>query len=204
MKLWLATTNNSKIREIRALLEPMKIEVHTCSELDFYSAPNETGKTFEENARLKAKSLHSVVPKEWVLAEDSGLEVEGLGNLPGVHSARYAGPKASDAENIMKLIKMMGLKAANNRKAHFTCTMVLISPQNQESIFSGRLNGEITKGMRGTQGFGYDPVFQPEGETKTLAEMDLAQKNRISHRAKAINQLKEFFNNFIDQSPQIE
>ena len=200
MKLWLATTNNSKIREIRSLLEPMKIEIHTCGELSYYSAPNEIGKTFEENARLKAKSLHAVVPQSWVLAEDSGLEAEGLGNLPGVHSARYAGPKASDAENTSKLIKMVGLKAADNRKARFACCMVLLSPENKETIFSGSLLGEITKGMRGTQGFGYDSVFQPLGESKTLGEMDLAQKNRISHRAKAIEGLKEFFKNFIEQS----
>ncbi len=200
MKLWLATTNNSKIREIKSLLEPMKIEIHTCAELSYYSPPNETGKTFEENARLKAKSLRSVVPQDWVLAEDSGLEVEALGNLPGVHSARYAGPKASDAENTSKLIKMINLKTTDNRKARFACCMVLLSPAGQESIFAGSLMGEITKGMRGTQGFGYDSVFQPQGETKTMGEMDLAQKNRISHRAKAISMLKEFFNNFIEQT----
>ncbi|MDZ4661749.1 MAG: RdgB/HAM1 family non-canonical purine NTP pyrophosphatase [Pseudomonadota bacterium] len=200
MKLWLATTNNSKIREIKSLLEHLKIEIHTCGELSYYSAPNEIGKTFEENARIKAKSLHSVVPQDWVLAEDSGLEVECLGNLPGVHSARYAGPKASDAENTSKLIKMISLKLAENRKARFACCMILLSPTSKESVFMGHLSGEITKALRGTQGFGYDQVFQPLGETKTMAEMDLAQKNRISHRAKAISELKEFFKNFIEQS----
>ncbi len=204
MKLWLATSNTSKVREISTILESQKISVHPASELGYYSAPQETGKTFEENARIKARSLHAVLPKDWVLADDSGLEVEGLGNLPGVHSARYAGPKASDPENTAKLLKMMSLRSVPNRKARFRCTMILLGPSGTEKVFQGELAGEITKGMRGTSGFGYDPVFQPLNETRTLAEMSLAEKNRISHRAQALVQLAEFFKNSVELSSVTE
>ncbi len=194
-KLWLATTNSGKIREIQQILAEAGIEIHTSSELSFYAAPPENGKTFAENAKIKAKSLHSVVPSDWVLADDSGLEVEGLNNLPGIHSARYAGEKARDAENTAKLLKMMTLRSAANRNAKFRCVMILRGPGGQETTFEGELAGEITKGMRGTNGFGYDPVFQPTGEQRTLAEMTPADKNRISHRAMALKKVREFFKN---------
>ncbi len=201
MKLWLATTNSGKIREISQILENSGIEIHTPSELSFYAAPPENGKTFEENARIKAKSLHSVVPNDWVLADDSGLEVEGLNNLPGIHSARYAGEKARDSENTAKLLKMLSLKSPTNRKAKFRCVLVLRGPGGKESVFSGELAGEITKAMRGTSGFGYDPVFQPTGEQRTLAEMTAADKNRISHRADALKKVREFFKNSVELAP---
>ncbi|OQW46856.1 MAG: hypothetical protein A4S09_02815 [Proteobacteria bacterium SG_bin7] len=194
-KLWLATTNSGKIREIQQILSETGVEIHTPSELSFYAAPPENGKTFEENAKIKAKSLHSIVPDDWVLADDSGLEVEGLNNLPGIHSARYAGEKAQDAENTAKLLKMMSLRSATNRKAKFRCVMILRGPGGKEATFDGELIGEITKAMRGTSGFGYDPVFQPTGEQRTLAEMTPADKNRISHRAIALKKVREFFEN---------
>jgi XTP/dITP diphosphohydrolase len=197
-KLWLATSNSGKIREIQQILEGAGIEIHTPNELSFYATPPESGKTFEENAKIKAKSLHSVVPNDWVLADDSGLEVEGLGGLPGIHSARYAGEKARDFENTSKLLKMMALKSATNRQAKFRCVMVLRGPGGKEMVFEGELAGEITKGMRGTGGFGYDPVFQPTGEQRTLAEMTAADKNRISHRYIALKKVREFFKNSIE------
>lgn len=198
-KLWLATTNSGKIREISALLDNLGLEIHTMGELDFYSPPPENGKTFEENARIKAKSLHSVQQNDWILADDSGLEVEGLGNLPGIHSARYAGPNARDAENNAKLLKMLSLRSAHNRKAKFRCIVILRGPNGLEKVFEGQLAGEITKGLKGTNGFGYDPIFQPENEQRTLAEMNAADKNRISHRAIAIKKVAEFFKNSVDQ-----
>lgn len=200
MKLWLATSNPGKIREITHLLKDPSFEIHSAGELSFYSSPPESGKTFEENAKIKAKSLAAVLPNDWILAEDSGLEVESMGNLPGVHSARYAGPKARDAENWGKLLKMMNLKAVANRKAQFRCVMILKGPGNIEKVFEGKLPGEITKAARGTNGFGYDPIFQPQNQQKTLAEMELAEKNRISHRAEAISKLAEYLKNSVEQS----
>ncbi len=201
MKLWLATTNSGKIREISQLLENSGLEIHTPNELSFFAAPPENGKTFEENARIKAKALHAVVPNDWVLADDSGLEVEGLNNLPGIHSARYAGDKARDSENTAKLLKMMSLKSPTHRKAKFRCVVVLRGPGGKESVFDGELTGEITKSLRGTGGFGYDSAFQPTGEQRTLAEMTAADKNRLSHRAIAIKKVREFFKNSIELAP---
>lgn len=189
MELWVATSNEGKLREIRSLLMEKNIEVHAQGELDYFSPPPETGTTFEANARLKAKALKAVKPDCWVMGEDSGLEVEGLSKMPGIHSARYAGPKASAAENNAKLLKMLDLRSFNQRAAKFICVMVVYDPAGKEHVFSGTLPGEIAKKAQGTTGFGYDPIFIPEGETKTLAELGAALKNKISHRSQALRQL---------------
>ena len=127
-----------------------------------------------------------------MLADDSGLEVEGLGGLPGIHSARYAGQHAKDMENCLKVLKMLHLKAATNRAARFICTVVLLSPTGEESVFEGTLEGTIAKEMKGRDGFGYDPIFIPKDDTKTLAELGLAVKNRLSHRALAAKKVADF------------
>ncbi len=192
MELWLATGNPGKVNEIEKLLGDLDLEVHTQKELSFFSQPPEEGDSFEANARIKAKALHAMKSDCWVLADDSGLVVEGLGGLPGIHSARYAGPKAQPSENNAKLLKMMQLRSVANRKAHFHCTLVAISPTGEEKVFSGELQGEIAKSARGTGGFGYDPVFIPEGEEKTLGELPASHKNQISHRSKALKAFVEF------------
>lgn len=186
MELWFATSNTGKLNELKNLVQGKDFQVHSPSELSFYASPPETGESFEENARIKAKSLKALKPGVWVLAEDSGLEVAGLNNLPGIHSARYAGPKARDAENTAKLLKMLSLRSANKRDAQFRCALVAISPEGHERVFEGILKGEIARNMQGTEGFGYDNVFIPEGETKTFAELGVAFKNKVSHRAQAI------------------
>lgn len=186
--LWIATTNKGKLNEFRALLSETA-ELHSVSELGFYSAPPETGKTFEDNARIKAKSLSAVKPGVWVVADDSGLEVEGLGGMPGVFSARYAGDKASDAENNAKLLKMLQIRSPGMRSAQFRCVLIAYDPQGKEWKFEGLLKGQIAPAARGQSGFGYDPIFVPEGQAQTLAELGAAVKNQISHRALAIRQL---------------
>ena len=187
-KLWVATTNQGKLNEFRNLMAN-KVEIVGLQELKHYSAPPETGKTFEENARIKARSLKALRPGEWVVADDSGLEVEGLGGMPGVHSARYAGDKASDAENVAKLLKMVQIRTPTNRKAMFRCVLVAFDPDGQEHVIRGEVQGVITPTARGTTGFGYDPVFAPVGHDKTFAELGAATKNQISHRAVAIREL---------------
>ena len=189
MNLWLATSNKGKIAEFRSLLPDMQI--HSPAELAVYSYPIENGKTFLDNAHIKAKSLRSMKPENWVVGEDSGLEVEGLGGLPGIHSARYAGERASDAENNAKLLKMMQIRAGPNRAALFRCTLVVFAPNGAEHVIEGLLRGQIASQARGLSGFGYDPVFIPEGETQTLAELGPAKKNTLSHRAAAIKQLAQ-------------
>lgn len=193
MELWIATGNKGKLSEFKILFEKhlSDVQIHSIAELKVYSAPPENGQTFLDNARIKAKSLKAMKPGCFIMAEDSGLEVEGLNNLPGIHSARYAGPKASDGENVAKLLKMMVIRPMAHRKAQFKCCMVVYSPTGEEWIFEGLMKGEIAKAPVGSTGFGYDPVFIPEGETKTLAELGLAYKNQKSHRAMASLQLIE-------------
>ncbi len=186
MELWLATGNRGKVDEIKNLLKDAPFEIHTQDEMSFFAQPPEDGDTFLANARIKAKALHAMKPEAWTLSDDSGLVVDGLGGLPGVHSARYAGPKAQSSENNAKLLKMMQLRSATNRKAHYHCTMVAIDPEGKEHIFEGQLSGEIAKVARGTGGFGYDPVFIAEGQSCTVAEMTAGEKNAISHRSQAL------------------
>lgn len=192
MELWVATTNQGKIREIERLVAEKGIIIKSTKDLPAYSAPPENGTTFVENARIKAKSLRSIKNDVWVLGEDSGLEVEALNNMPGVHSARYAGANAKDTENTLRVIKMLQLKAATNRAARFRSTLVLLSPSGEEFIFEGKIEGLIAKEPRGKDGFGYDPIFIPANETKTFAELGLAVKNKLSHRAEAIRQMLDF------------
>jgi len=186
--LWIATTNQGKVNEFRNLMGG-QVEIHTAGELSVYSAPPETGKTFEENARIKARSLRAMKPGVWVVADDSGLEVPGLGGLPGIHSARYAGEKAKDPENVAKLLKMMQLRSATAREAQFVCTLVVFDPEGKEHVINGIVKGKISDKVRGTTGFGYDPVFIPEGHDKTFSELGIAVKNQLSHRGAAIREL---------------
>jgi len=200
-ELWVATGNQGKLNEFKMLFNRLVQEkglvLHAQQELPVFSAPPETGDTFLANARIKARALRSVKNTFWVIGEDSGLAVEGLNGLPGVHSARYAGPKAADAENVAKLLKMMQIRPIANRKAAFVSTIVVFSPDGTEHIFEGRLEGEIAKAPKGTTGFGYDNVFIPTGETQTLAELGLAFKNKISHRARAVTPLMELIDKSI-------
>lgn len=186
--LWISTTNQGKLNEFRNILG-QSLEIHSVGELPNYFAPPETGATFTDNARIKAKTLKALKPGTWVVADDSGLEVEGLAGMPGVHSARYAGPKASDGENVAKLLKMVQIRSNTNRKAQFRCVLVAYDPQGQEHVIEGKVAGQISTTARGKGGFGYDPVFIPEGKDQTFSELGIAVKNQISHRAKAIREL---------------
>lgn len=190
MEVWLATSNKGKITEFKNLLSSEPIEVHHQGELSYFNAPPETGDSFLENAKIKARALHALVPQAWVLADDSGLVVPGLGGLPGVHSARYAGPKASDGENVAKLLKMMQIRSVP-REAAFQCCLYVITPQGDELHFTGELKGQIAAKAQGQGGFGYDPVFIPQGAERTLAEYTAAEKNALSHRAQALKHFLE-------------
>lgn len=187
MELWIATGNKGKLEEYKlALGKVPEFRVYSQADLLYFTPRPEDGQTFLDNARIKAKSVKALKPEHWVLGEDAGLEVEGLNNLPGVHTARYAGPNARDSENIAKLLKMIQIRSATNRKAQFKCVTVVLTPQNEEWIFEGALKGQISTKISGSLGFGYDPIFIPEGETKTLAELGPAFKIKKSHRAEAL------------------
>lgn len=195
MTLWISTFNPGKFREFQELLKDLPIEVHGASELKHHASPPETGKTFFDNADIKARALKALKPGTWVLADDSGLEVEGLGGLPGVHSARYAGNNAQPSENNAKLLKMLGLRSPNNRKAQFSCTLVAYSPEGEQWSGQGLMKGEIALKAQGQGGFGYDPIFipegQPEGQNKTLASLPPIFKAQNSHRAKAFKAFRD-------------
>jgi XTP/dITP diphosphohydrolase len=193
MELWIGTTNKGKLSEFKLLFENQipGLVIKSTAELPSYVAPPENGQSFLDNARIKAKSLKAMKPGHWVMAEDSGLEVTGLGGLPGIHSARYAGPKAADSENVAKLLKMMQIRQVADRSARFVCQMVVFTPQGEEWTFLGEMKGQISKTPAGQHGFGYDPVFIPEGETQTLAQLGAGYKNQKSHRTHAGRQFLE-------------
>lgn len=189
MNLWLATGNKGKLEEYKLTLNKVpEVKLYSQADLPHFTPKPEDGKTFLDNARIKAKSVKALKSADWVLGEDTGLEVEGLNGIPGVHTARYAGPNARDSENVAKLLKMMQIRNVPNRNAQFKCVTVVLTPDNQEWVFEGILKGQISQKVAGVMGFGYDPVFIPEGETKTLAELGPGYKIQKSHRAIALAQ----------------
>ena len=189
MELWVATGNKGKLEEFKmGLKEFHELKIFSQADLKSFTPMPENAETFEGNARIKAKSLKAMKPGCWILADDSGLEVHGLNNLPGVHSARYAGPHARDGENVAKLLKMMQIRNINPRTAQFKCVLVIYTPEGQELVFTGELKGHIASKPTGILGFGYDPVFIPEGDTKSLAELGPGYKVQHSHRAVALKQ----------------
>ncbi len=176
-RLWLATQNRGKVRELQALLPNLDIRsIDPDLEL-----PDETGETFTENARIKAEFVAESLG-EPSLADDSGLCVDELGGAPGVRSARFA--PGSDADRCAALLAALG--SAEDRRAHFTCALALARPGRPTVFASGRCDGRIALEPSGTGGFGYDPIFVPDGETRTMAELSSAEKNARSHRAAAL------------------
>lgn len=188
MELIVATRNQGKLKEIRALLEPLNFVVRGVADFPELPEVEEDGETFAANAEKKAATIASLTGR-LTLADDSGLEVAALGNAPGIHSARYAGQAADDAANNRKLLAELSGIPAHQRQAAFVCVMALCSPDGECRTFSGRLQGAIISEARGTEGFGYDPLFVVAGQQRTLAEIPLDEKNRISHRAQALAQV---------------
>ena len=196
MDLLLATRNPHKTREFRALLGTEFGIVDLNSFSDIHIA-NETGGTFAENATLKAIAA-SQDRQSFVIADDSGLEVDALGGGPGIFSARYAGENAADKENVSKLLAELEARnvAADRRTARFRCVIALAKGGEVLGTVEGVVEGKIVDPPRGLAGFGYDPVFQPNGFEQTFAEMPSEQKNKISHRGKAIAALREKLRHF--------
>ena len=190
MKFVLATFNLDKLRELRALLDVPGLELTALSDVPGATAPAETGPTLEENARIKALAALALTGLP-AIADDTGLEVDALGGRPGVHAARYAGPDASYADNVRKLLGELAGVADDARGARFRTVCVACWPDGVEMAAHGMLEGRITRSPHGTNGFGYDPVFEVEGRGRTLAEMTDDEKNALSHRARAIHRLAE-------------
>ncbi|MDN5553756.1 non-canonical purine NTP diphosphatase [Prevotella sp.] len=189
MKIVFATNNKNKLREIREILGS-DFEIVSLSEIGCHEDIPETGDTLEENALLKAQF---VCDKYHIgcFADDTGLEVEALDGQPGVHSARYAEGTDHDSEaNMAKLLA--NLEDKSNRNARFRTIIVLLQPNAQPIYFEGRVDGKIATEKHGTEGFGYDPIFVPEGYDKSFAELGEEIKNTISHRARAVVKLSEY------------
>jgi XTP/dITP diphosphohydrolase len=187
-RLLLATRNAHKTREVREILGD-GWTVEDLSVLPDLPDVEETGETFEDNAKLKALAA-SPHYQGWVLADDSGLEVDALGGAPGVRSARFAGEKADMAANRALLVERM--RAQENRVARFRCVLALAKSGEFARIFSGAVEGELIDAERGEGGFGYDPLFVPEGGTRTFAEMSAEEKHALSHRGRALRAAAEF------------
>ena len=182
-RLVLASHNRHKAVEFERLLDGFEVEPYA-GEL-----PEETGDTFAENALLKARHVHAAVGGGvWVMADDSGIEARALGGRPGVRSARYASEHASDGENLALLLQE--LHGQSDRAVRYVAELVAISPDGRELQARGELTGTFASEPRGDGGFGYDPAFVPDGETRTVAEMAPAEKDAISHRGRAATALR--------------
>ena len=187
MELIFATHNQNKVKEISAIL-PSEIKLKSLDDLNFTNQIPERSKTLKGNALIKVRTIFNEFQRD-CFADDTGLEVEALNGAPGVYSARYAGNKKRDEDNIYKLLKE--LRNHDNTKAQFRTVIALIY-NHKEFIFEGIIKGKIIKEIKGGNGFGYDPIFQPENHLLSFAELSTEKKNKISHRAIAFRKLIDF------------
>lgn len=178
-----ATHNANKLREFRQILPGWRIDGDSPD-------VEETEETFAGNALLKARACARRHPGAWIAADDSGLSVDALGGAPGVHSARYAGRDGdTPANNALLLANLAGVE---DRSAHFTCAIAVVSPSGEERVFEGRCHGRIAEAPSGGGGFGYDPLFVPDGRDVSFASLSADEKNAISHRGKALAKMAEW------------
>jgi XTP/dITP diphosphohydrolase len=190
-KLLLATNNRGKIREYRELLRGIPFDIVTPADLGMSVSVEEAGASFKENAALKAVAAARQTGL-LSLADDSGLEVDDLGGAPGPLSSRYAGAKASDKDRIDLLLSRLQDIPVRERSARFRCVIAIASLDGKVELFHGVCSGLITDTLRGTQGFGYDPIFLIPELGKTMAELTLEEKNKVSHRARAAGKAREY------------
>ena len=182
-----ATHNPHKLAEIRAIVNG-QVTILGLTDIGCHEEIEETGSTLEDNALLKARHVTKRYGYD-CFADDTGLEVDALDGAPGVYSSRYTGPSCNPEDNMNKLLQ--ALQGVDNRTAQFR-TVIALLINGEEHLFEGVIRGNITKEKRGDKGFGYDPIFMPEGEEQTFAEMDSSDKNRLSHRALAMAKLFDF------------
>jgi XTP/dITP diphosphohydrolase len=190
MKLIFASQNKNKVLEVKSLMPP-SVELLSLSDINFNDDIEETEATIEGNALLKARTIYTKTGMN-CFADDSGLLIDALNGSPGVYSARYAGEPKNDEANLQKVLHQ--LSGIENRKAHFKTVMALII-DGKEFLCEGIINGTIINEKKGTNGFGYDPIFEPDGYSKTFAELDFQEKSTISHRALALQKIIIILNN---------
>ena len=187
MKLVFATNNKHKLEEVRAIVGD-RVEILSLNDIDCYDDIPETADTLQGNALIKARYIHEKYNVD-CFADDTGLEVEALNGEPGVYSARYAGEECDSQANMHKLLE--NLTGENNRKAQFRTVIALII-KGEEKLFNGIVKGKISREKMGNSGFGYDPIFIPEGFSQSFAQMSSEMKNSISHRYRATEQLSNY------------
>lgn len=189
--LLIATGNAHKTEEFTQLLKGTGFAVQSANACGGMPDVVEDGDSFAANAAIKARALRALAAADaWVLADDSGLEVDALGGAPGIYSARYAGERATDADNLSKLLGAMSEVADPARSARFRCVLCLIGPDGRTQFFDGTCEGRISHAPAGASGFGYDPVFIPDGFELSFAELGEAIKGKLSHRARAVDALR--------------
>lgn len=188
-KLVIASHNEGKVHELGELFAAYGIDCVSAGSLDL-PEPEETGDTFEANALLKARAA-AAGSGLIALGDDSGLEVEALGGAPGIHSARWGGAERDFGKAIARVHEELEATGGGYTRANFICALALAAPNGEDAVFTGRVFGSIHWPPRGTRGFGYDPIFMPDGHEETFGEMDLQHKNALSHRMRAFEQLIE-------------
>jgi XTP/dITP diphosphohydrolase len=186
-----ATSNAHKVQEVSAMLGD-SWQVQGLKNFPHVELPEETGTTFEANAMLKAEAASLALPNQWVLADDSGLEVDALHGEPGVYSARYAGPNATDADNRTKLKHELGKLTPSVFRGRFRCCLALAKDGKTFQVTHGTIEGQLRLEEQGNAGFGYDPLFQPEGFDDTFGLLSLEIKNQLSHRGRALQAMKSW------------
>lgn len=190
--LVIGTNNLGKFDEIKTILEDLPVRLHSLKDFGNPLIAEERGNTYTENAIAKAQQ-YGAATGLWTLADDSGLEVEALGGAPGIFSARYAGEGASDHDRRVLLLSELSQVPGDTRSARFVCVVAMVDQnQNLINISEGTCDGRITEMPRGSAGFGYDPIFVPDGYNETFAELAASIKNQISHRARALLAMKDF------------
>ena len=197
MEIVIATKNQGKVKELADILADLPLDLRSLNDFENAIEPEETGVDFVENAVLKARD-YALQTARWTVADDSGLEVEALGGAPGVFSARYAGENATSEDRIKKLLGELRKTASENRRARFVCAMAVADAGGEiKFVAEGVCNGRITNAPRGSNGFGYDPVFVPDGFSETFGELSGDVKREISHRARASKKIIAYLRDFI-------
>ena len=195
----IATKNKGKIKDFELLFQPYSITVKSLLDLEEIQEIEETGTTFEENAAIKAETISKLLNKP-VIADDSGIEIDALDGAPGVYSARYAGTDKDDEANNQKVLDELKDVAFQDRTARFVCVLAIAEPDKPTIFKRGECEGHIGLKAVGENGFGYDPLFYPLGCNKTMAQLTPEEKNKISHRKKALEQLHDWIRNEIKES----
>jgi XTP/dITP diphosphohydrolase len=196
----IATKNRGKAREFEDIFRSRGYEIRTLLDYPEIADIDETGNTFEENAILKAEAVSATLNK-LVISDDSGLVIDSLDGRPGIFSARYAGEQKNDEANIDKVLEEMSDIPQSERTARFYCALALAAPEQKTLTVSGTCEGKILGERRGTNGFGYDPIFFVSEKGISMAELSSAEKNQISHRANAIQKLDKILDSFLESDP---